>query len=685
MSPTPFSNPSTLPYELPPFAEIADQHYLPAFEEALLENRAEFEAILGSGEPTFENTVVALERAGRQLSRVLNVFYNKQSSDTNSAIDAADEVIAPKFSAHLDSIRLNPEFFARLESLFQRREQLGLDAESKWLLERNHREFSLAGAGLSAEDRSKLQAINEELSTLSTQFGKALLADTNDLAVLVEDVSELAGLSDNEIAAAAAAAESRGLDGKWLLTMVNYTGHPALTSLKNRALRKKLVSNARIKGNRGNANDTKALLIRMVQLRAQRARLLGFKNHAEAVTIDETAGKPENVHAMLRRMAPAARANAEREAELLADAARAAGDDIDVIEAHDWDYYADQVRLAKFNVDTGAMRPYFELERTLEDGVFFAASKLFGIEFKARPDLQAYHPDARVWEVTNTNGSPVGLYVGDFYTRDSKRGGAWMNNLVDQSFLLNQLPVVVNNLNVPKPPAGEPTLLTFDEAFTLFHEFGHAIHGLFSQVTYPHFSGTSVHRDFVEFPSQVNEMWMLWPEVLSNYARHFQTGEPMPQDWVDNLKASLLFNQGHDTVAYLAAAILDLAWHELTVEEAQALTPADVEAFEVKAIRDYGLDFGPVPTRYRSTYFSHIFDGGYSAGYYGYIWSEILDADTVEWFKSNGGLTLSNGLHFRDTLLSRGGSKDAMQLFRDFRGQDAQIEPLLRRRGLLAE
>lgn len=685
MSPTPFSHVSTLPYQLPPFAEITDEQYLPAFEAALDENAAEIEAILASGEPTFENTIVALERSGRALNRLLNVFYNKQSSDTNEVIDAADEVIAPKLSAHLDSIRLNPDFFARIDSLFQKREILGLDAESLWLLERNHREFSLAGAGLNAADRASLQAINEELSSLSTAFGKALLADTNDLAVWVEDSALLDGLSPNEIAAAKAAAEGRGEPNKWLLTMVNYTGHPALTALNNRQLRAQLVSNALIKGNRGNENDTKQTLIRMVQLRAKRARLLGFRNHAEAVTIDETAGKPENVHAMLRRMAPAARANAEREAALLTEATQAAGDELSSLEAHDWDYYADQVRLAKYSVDTAAMRPYFELERTLVDGVFYAASRLYGIEFIERPDLQAYHPDARVWEVKNTDGSAVGLYIGDFYTRDSKRGGAWMNNLVDQSFLLEQLPVVVNNLNVPKPPAGQATLLTFDEAFTLFHEFGHALHGLFSQVTYPHFSGTSVHRDFVEFPSQVNEMWMLWPEVLANYARHYQTGEPMPQSWVDNLKASLLFNQGHDTVAYLAAAILDLAWHELTVEQAQALSADDVAEFEAKAIREYGLDFAPVPTRYRSTYFSHIFDGGYSAGYYGYIWSEILDADTVEWFKSNGGLTPENGKRFRDSLLSRGGSKDAMQLFRDFRGQDAQIEPLLRRRGLLAE
>jgi peptidyl-dipeptidase Dcp len=528
-----------------------------------------------------------------------------------------------------------------------------------------------------------LMALNEELSKLETQFSKNVLADTNDLAIVVESAEELIGLSDGVIAAAAAAANERGLTGKYLINMVNYTGNPVLEALANRDLRQKVMANSLVKGLRDNANDNRPILLAMVKLRAKRAALLGFKNHAEAVTIDETAGNPSNVHNMLRRIAPAARKNAELEAAMLQEQVATAGLDF-ALDSWDWDLYADKVRLAKYSVDTAAMRPYFELERTLVDGVFFAASKLFGITFTPRPDLVAYHPEARVWEVQNTDGAPVGLYVGDFYTRDSKRGGAWMNSFVDQSHLMGTLPVVVNNMNVPKPPAGEPTLLTFDETSTLFHEFGHALHGLFSDVNYPHFSGTSVSRDFVEFPSQVNEMWMLWPEVVANYAKHYQTGEPLPQEWIDNLENSLLFNQGHDTLSYLAAAILDLAWHELQDgPELEALTPAHVEAFEAAAIKDYGLDFGPVPTRYRSTYFSHIFAGGYSAGYYGYIWSEILDAETVDWFKANGGLTLENGMRFRNLLLSQGGSTDAMQLFRNFRGQDATITPLLKRRGLL--
>ena len=684
MSANPFAVKSTLDYQMPDFANIRDDHYLEAFEAAVTEHSAEIAAILASGEPTFENTFEALERSGQYLGRVLAVFYNKHSSDTNPKIDEIDEVIAPKLSAHLDSIRLNPELFARIDALHQKRDSLEISAEAKWLIERYHREYSLAGAGLSAADRAALAALNEELSLLETAFSKNVLSDTNDLAVLVDSEGELDGLSAGEIAAAAAAAKDRGHEGKFLINMVNYTGNPALTSLTNRALRKRIMLNSLSKGMRGNDYDNRDTLIKMVKLRAKRAELLGFKSHAHYVTADETAGTPENVHSMLRRIAPAAVANARAEAELLAEAARAAGEPADFqIEAWDWDFYADKVRLAKYSVDTSAMRPYFELERVLNDGVFFAASALFGINFTPRPDLQAYHPEARVWEVKNTDGSAVGLFIGDFYTRDSKRGGAWMNSLVDQSHLLKELPVVVNNLNIPKPPAGEPTLLTFDEVSTLFHEFGHALHGLFSNVHFPHFSGTSVMRDFVEFPSQVNEMWLLWPEVVHNYAKHYQTGEPLPQEWIDNLNRAEVFNQGHDTTSYLAAAILDLAWHELSSAEAEKLTADDVEAFEAKAIADYGLDFAPVPTRYRSTYFSHIFAGGYSAGYYGYIWSEVLDADTVDWFKANGGLKLENGMRFRELLLSRGGSTEAIGMFNAFRGQKAQIEPLLKRRGLL--
>jgi peptidyl-dipeptidase Dcp len=674
----PFANRSNLPYELPPFDAIRDEHYLSAFYAGCEEQLAEVNAILESGAPTFENTILALEKSGRMLFRVLAVFYNKSSADTNDAIDKIEEELAPKLSAHSDAINLNAELFARIEHVYETRHDLNLDAESVWLVERYYRDFVHAGAKLGVAERSELMNLNEQLSKLGTKFSQNVLNDSNDLAVLVEDVNELDGLEPGQIDAAAAAAEARGLTGKWLITMVNYTGNPALAALTNRNLRERIMKASLSKGGRANDNDNRALLLEMVKLRAKRANLMGFKTHAEYVLSEQTAGHPDRVHEMLRKIAPAAVANARAEGEAIQAMIDAEGGDFD-LASWDWSIYTERVRLAKYNVDTSKFKPFFELERVLNDGVFWAATKLFGITFKLRPDLNAYHPEARVWEVHNEDGSALGLYIGDFYTRDSKRGGAWMSAFVEQNHLLGQLPVVFNNMNVPKPSEGSPTLLTFDETATLFHEFGHALHGLLSNVTYPRFSGTSVERDFVEFPSQVNEMWMLWPEVLANYAKHFETGEPLPLEWVENLNRAETFNQGFETTSYLAAAILDLAWHSLTIDE----SVEDVESFEAGAIAGYGLDYAPVPTRYRSTYFSHIFDGGYSAGYYGYIWSEVLDADTVDWFKANGGLTRSNGQRFRESLLSRGGSTDSMGMFRTFTGHDADIKPLLKRRGLI--
>ena len=608
------------------------------------------------------------------MTRVANVFYNKSSSDTNDAIDTIEAEIAPKLAAHSDAIKLNAPLFTRIKKLMEK--QGSLSEEDAWILKKYYEDFVYAGAELSEESRERVKRINEELSSLQTTFAKNLLSDTNDLAVFVSDAAELDGLSDNQIAACKAAAEGRGIQDKWMIGMVNFTGHPLLRSLKNRNLREKVMSHSLQKGLRGNSNDTQKTLLRMVALRTERAKLFGLSNHAEYVLRQQTAGSLDNVHAMLKKIAPAAVENARREG---ADIQKAIDKEAShLLESWDWDFYTEKVRVEKYQLDTSLMKPYFELNRVLNDGVFYAAGKLFGMKFKERPDLLAYHPEARVFEVFNEDGSAIGLYIGDFYTRDSKRGGAWMNSLVKQSTLLQQLPVVVNNLNIPKPPQGEPTLLTYDETTTLFHEFGHAIHGLLSQVKYPRVSGTSVQRDFVEFPSQVNEMWILWPEVLDNYARHYQTGERLPQSWVDKLNESSTFNEGHATTSYLAAAILDLAWH--SIEDISEID--SVPEFEARAIANYGLDYNPVPTRYRSTYFSHIFAGGYSSGYYGYIWSEVLDADTVEWFKDNGGLTRTNGDHFRKTLLSRGGSVDSMQMFRNFRGRNAEIQPLLRRRGL---
>jgi peptidyl-dipeptidase Dcp len=675
----PFAQRSTLEYELPPFELIRDEHYLPAFYSGTQVQIAEVKQITDLPDlADFANTIVALERSGQLLNRMLLVFYNKSSSDTSDAIDAIEEEIAPKLAAHRDAIRLNPVLFARIKGLFENRHSLNLESEDLWLLERYHRDFIHSGAHLSEGDREKLTALNEELSKLETQFSKNVLADTNDLAVIVDDFTQLDGLSENEIAAAASAAADRGMAGKWLIGAVNFTGNPLLASLRSRELRQRIMEVSLVKGNRDNNNDNKSILLKMARLRAERAGLFGVRTHAEYVIQEQTAGHPDNVHKMLRQIAPAAVRNARTEGDDLQVAIAAEGKDF-TLQSWDWDLYSERVRLAKYNIDTTAMRPYFELERVLRDGVFYAATKLFGITFKERTDLVTYHPEARAFEVANSHGTPIGLFIGDYFTRDSKRGGAWMNNLVDQSFLLGQLPVVVNNLNIPKPPIGEPALLTLAETTTLFHEFGHALHGLFSQVKYPRVSGTSVQRDFVEFPSQVNEMWMLWPEVVENYARHHVTGEQLPPEWIENLDAAATFNEGHATTSYLAAAILDLAWHSLAADE----TVSDVVAFEAAAIADYGLDYAPVPTRYRSTYFSHIFAGGYSAGYYGYIWSEVLDADTVDWFKENGGLIRANGDHFRRELLSRGGSIDSMEMFRNFRGRDATIEPLLKRRGLL--
>ena len=672
-----FLSRSTLEYELPDFANLEESHYLEAFYEGAKIQLSEVDAIVASGEPTFENTIVALEKSGQILTRALLVFYNKSSSDTSDSLDAIEEEIAPKLSAHQDAITLNPALFARIKTLHEKRDSLALATEDAWLLDKYYRDFLFAGAHLTQAQRDELTKINERLSFLETQFSKNLLADTNESALIVDSRDELKGLSDGEVQAAADAASARGLDGKYLLAMVNFSGNPLLQSLENRTTRERVMKASLLRGNRDNECDTKKIIVEMSKLRATRAKLFGKKSHADYIIAQQTAGSVENVHAMLRKIAPAAVRNARSEGSEIQAMIKDSGEDFE-IASWDWDFYTEKVRKAKHDIDSSALRPYFELERVLRDGVFFAANKLFGISFKERDDLVTYHPEARAFEVFNEDGSKLGLFIGDFYTRDSKRGGAWMNTLVDQNFLLGQLPVVVNNLNISKPATGEPTLLTYDQIVTLFHEFGHALHGLLSSVTYPKVSGTSVQRDFVEFPSQVNEMWILWPEVVSNYAIHHETGEKLPQELIDRLKGASTFNEGHATTSYLAAAILDLAWHSL--EDGQSVD--DVVAFESAAIKDYGLDYHAVPTRYRSTYFSHIFGGGYSAGYYGYIWSEVLDAESVDWFKENGGLTRSNGDHFRAELLSRGGSIDSMTMFKNFRGREASITPLLKRRGL---
>lgn len=674
----PLLSPPALPYDLPPYGSIRPEHYLPAFREAFAAHRAEVAAITAqTDEPSFENTLVALERSGELLDRVARTFYTVTSADATADIQAIEEELAPLMSAHSDAIQLDADLFARIADIHARLDELDLDAESRYLVQRHHREMSLAGAGLDAEQKSRLTDLNQRLSVLTTTFEKNLLADTNDLAVVFDEAAELDGLGPGELSAAAQAATARGLDGRHVVTLTLYTGHPLLASLTDRKSRRRLLEASRSRGARGNAFDNRAVLREIVRLRAERAAVLGYPSHAAAVLADQTAGTPDAARDLLRRLAVPAAANARAEQAALQRIADA--DDVQ-IEAHDWAFYTEKVRAAEYDLDRAALRPWFEAERVLRDGVFFAAEQLYGIRVTERHDLQGYHPEVRVFEVHNADGSELGLFLLDLYTRDTKRGGAWMNSIVTQSSLRGTAPVVVNNLNVNKPAPGTPTLLTLDEVTTLFHEFGHALHGLFATVTYPHFAGTAVHRDFVEFPSQVNEMWILWPEILTHYARHIDSDEPLPADVVERLHASEAFNQGFATSEYLAASWIDQAWHGLTIDDAAA--DIDVAAFESAALADIGLDNPAVPTRYASTYFAHVFSGGYSAGYYSYIWSEVLDADTVEWFRENGGLTRENGDRFRRRLLGVGGSADPLTAYRDFRGRDAEIQPLLERRGL---
>lgn len=678
-SANPLLSPSPLPFGLPRYADIRPEHYLPAFRAAFAQHRAEIEAITAQADaPTFDNTMAALERSGWMLQDVAATFYTVASADATPDIQDVDEQLAPLMAAHDDAVMLNAALYARVCALYDRRDGLGLDAEQRYLVERWHREMTHAGAALGPTEKERLTDLNARLSVLTTEFEKNLLADTNDLAVVFDDAAPLAGLSAGELSATAQAAVDRGRPGTHVVTLTLPTGHPYLARLTDRDARARIMAASRARASRGNANDNRDTLRQIAALRAERAVLLGHPTHAEYVAADETVGSAQRAQDLLRRLAAPAARNARREQQALQDVVDREPHPF-AVEAHDWAFYTERVRQAEYAIDTAALRPWFEAERVLRDGVFYAANRLYGVTFTERTDLHGYHPGTRVFEVRNDDGSTQGLYILDLYTRDSKRGGAWMNSIVDQSALRGTKAVVVNNLNVSRPASG-PTLLTLDEVTTLFHEFGHALHGLFATVTYPHFAGTAVRRDFVEFPSQVNEMWMLWPDVLEHYARHIDTGEPLPADVVERLHAGEAFNQGFATSEYLAAAWLDQAWHSLTPDEAAAVT--DVASFEASALADIGLDNPVVPTRYSSAYFAHVFSGGYSAGYYSYIWSEVLDADTVEWFRENGGLNRDNGDRFRRLLLGMGGSQDPLDAYRAFRGRDADIAPLLARRGL---
>ena len=685
-SSNPFYTESPLPLHYPRFDQIEDSHFGPAFDRGMAEQLKEVEAIASNPEaPTFDNTIIALEKSGDVLSRAAAVFFALVSADTNDTREAIQAEYAPKLSAHSDAISLDPALFARIQKLYDSRESLGLDPEAVRLIERYHTDFVRAGAKLSDADKTRLKEINGELAKLGTQFSQNVLAEVNDSAIVVDDVAMLKGLSEQAITAATEAAKSRGLDGKYVIALQNTTGQPPNTYLENRELRERIHKASVARGSRGNQWDNTAIVSKVLKLRAEKAGMLGYPTYAAYVLADETAQTPQAVNDMLQKLAPPAVANAKREGaklQAMIDKEQAAkGEPSFKLEPWDWAYYSEKVRQAEYNFDENQLKPYFEMKNVLENGVFYAANQLYGLSFKQRTDLPVYHEDVTVYDVFDKEGSQQAIFIFDPYQRESKRGGAWMNSYVDQSGLTGNLPVVANHLNIPEPAEGKPTLMTWDEVTTMFHEFGHALHGLFSDVEYPYFSGTSVPRDFVEFPSQVNEMWSDWPSVLANYAKHYQTGEAMPKELLDKVLASSKFNQGFATTEYLGAAMLDQSWHQLA---ADAIPAADqVMAFEAKALAANGTDFAPVPPRYRTPYFSHIM-GGYAAGYYAYIWSEVLDANTVAWIKDNGGLTRENGDHFRASLLSQGGSKDALQLFRDFTGHEPKIEPLLERRGLNA-
>jgi len=675
----PFYQDSSLYMRFPEFDKISNVHFAPAFEKGMAENLSEMEAIANNPEPaTFDNTMVAMEKGGRTLTRVATVFFALSSANTNDDIKALRTEIAPKLSAHSDEILLNPKLFARVKAIHDQLPALKLDSESERLVKESYKDFVGAGAELSDQDKQTLKSLNKELATLTTQFSQNVLEEVNSKAIVVDDAKDLAGLSDTQIASAAEAAKARDLEGKYVLPLLNTSQQPSMSSLESRELRERIFQASLGRGSSGGDYDNRELVSKVFKLRAERANLLGYANHAAYQLVSQTAKTTDAVNERLSTLAPAAVANAKKEAADLQAIIKKQGGEFE-LAAWDWDFYTEKLRAERYNFDETQLKPYLEMENVLVNGVFYAAEQVFGLTFKERPDLPTYHPDVKVWEVFDADGSTLALFIQDFYARESKRGGAWMNAYVSQSGLRGTKPVVANHLNVPKPPEGEPTLLTWDEVTTMFHEFGHALHGMFSDVKYPSFSGTSVPRDFVEYPSQVNEMWADWPEVLSNYAKHYETGEAMPRELLDKVFASSKFNQGYATTEYLAASLLDQAWHQLDAD--QVPDAEGVLAFEASALGKAGIKLDQVPPRYRTNYFSHIL-GGYSAGYYSYIWSEVLDADSVEWFKENGGMKRENGDHFRKTLLSRGGSEDAMTLFKAFRGAEPNIQPLLERKGL---
>lgn len=673
-----FAQPSTLPFQTPDFRKIKDSDFQPAIEQGIAINEAEINAIANNpAAPTFENTMVAMEKSGQMLTRAYYVFSALTSANTNDTLDKVDSATAPKLAALRDAIYLNEKLFARVKALYDQRDSLGLAADEQRLLKLTYDRFVQNGAMLQGADKEKLKTLNGRISTLQTDFGQKLTAGTRDAALVVNTKAELAGLSEAEIATAAKAAADRGMKGKFLLPLQNTTQQPLLVKLSNRATRKALFDASWNRTERGGANDTRALISELAQLRAEKAQLLGFADYATFTMSDQMAKNPGNALKFMEGLVPALAAAQQREADEIDALIKRSGGKFSV-EPWDWDFYAERLRKEKYAFDESQVKPYFEITNVLENGVFFAANQLYGLTFKKRDDLPVYHPDVTVYTVYDKDGSEMALFYFDPWKRDNKQGGAWMSNFVDQSHLMGTKPVVFNVQNSPKPAPGQPLLISFTDAETMFHEFGHALHGILSNQRYPSISGASTARDFVEFPSQFNENWMTEPRVFANFAKHYQTGAPMPKDLVAKVERAARFNQGYALGEALTAAILDQKWHALPVSAGRQ----DVNAFENQALGSLGLLTTKVPPRYRTSYFRHIWGGGYAAGYYAYQWTEMLNHDAYQWFVENGGMTRENGQRFRDMVLSQGNSKDYAEMYRAFAGRDPGVEPMLKARGL---
>jgi len=675
----PFLKPSKLPFHAPDFDHIKDTDFKPAIEDGMKQQQAEVQKIADNAEaPTFANTLVALEQSGQLLKRTLGVFALLTGANTNPTLQKVQEEEAPKLAANTDAIFLNTKLFKRIVAVYNQRANLKLDPESTHLLEYYKQQFELAGANLSDSDKATFKELNKGEASLSAKFNKQLLAATKAGALVISDKAELAGFPDGSLQAAAQNAKANKLDGKWMISLQNTTQQPSLQSLTNRSTRQKLFEASWNRAEKGDTNDTRPVIARIAQIRAQKAKLMHFKNYAEWKLQDQMAKTPEAVEKFMQQLVPATTAKARDEAaaiQALIDQQKGGFK----LQPWDWNYYSEQVRKARYNLNDDEIKPYFELNKVLENGVFYAANMLYGLTFKERHDLPVYQKDVRVFDVIDKDGSQIGLFYCDYFKRDNKAGGAWMDNMVVQSTLLGNKPVIYNICNFTKPAPGQPALISYDDAKTMFHEFGHALHGFFASQQYPSISGANTARDFVEFPSQFNENWALYPKVLANYAVHYKTGAPMPQALVDKIKKSATFNQGYALTEALAAADLDMQWHKLAANAPLV----DVDKFEADALHKTKLDLPQVPPRYRSSYFLHIWGNGYQAGYYAYAWTEMLDHDAFAWFEAHGGLTRENGQRFRDMILSRGNTEDYGKMFRGFTGHDPNIHPMLVSRGLV--